>query len=704
MLHFVRSWHIINTQITKEGLNMGLNSTVVTINNLLCRNFPEEFQTFLGTPKKYFSIPDYQREYKWDKTKIKTFVSNVMTQSKFLGIITTEVPNGPNLSIVDGQQRLTTIMLLFAWLYNVCAEEGETETQDEIQGIISFVEEGQLRFILDNASVGTYLHFVTDANGVKRIKLEIDSASDIYKQYAQFSDAWNTIDATAKDICRKNPDITLDEYKQRLLDCNVLLFAQKNANGMQQGSIEEIYIDINEKSQKLDPEDIFKGHCFAICKTSAQQERVKGLWRSVKEQYFAMDELLTQANMNKFLHFYLLTQEATRESRKDINKELTIDGENIITQRYNTPTKVIGLITDIKQYQSNLIEFKNTLNRAQPQFENIMVASAQELGNNRDQLLEIQTIIKDILACKQNLFKLPLLFFIDTYMRKDRDGKLTYFKLSGFVYLYYFYMFLFARLISSRKREDLANGLINKIHAGQNFLMQFIKEIKSYSNGLDLELEEKHLKDQYARKHLYQILDNFHVTSAVNPAVDDSSLAIKMRLYPDAYNVEHLIVHKSHTITWISAHYTEHNPPANTKYEFTTDDFRTCQVWLKPNNQWANFIWIDETFNRENLKNFDIVTKVIRLRGNCCKQNPPADGTWAKKHMHIEMVCQHIMNTEGFDELYHAYQTNASREEVKNCYRRFIDNYFSEESTAALRKKLSDKFTERLTQLCQLVQ
>ena len=68
-------------------MDMSLDSTVVTINNLLQRNFPNDFQGFLGAPKTYFSIPDYQREYKWDKAKIKTFVSNVMTQSKFLGII-----------------------------------------------------------------------------------------------------------------------------------------------------------------------------------------------------------------------------------------------------------------------------------------------------------------------------------------------------------------------------------------------------------------------------------------------------------------------------------------------------------------------------------------------------------------------------------------------------------------------------------------
>ena len=682
---------------------MSLDSTVVTINNLLRCNFSADFQEFLETPKKYFSIPDYQREYKWDKSKIKTFVSNVMQRSKFLGIITTEVPNQSFLSVVDGQQRLTTMILMLAWLYNACAEEEETETQQEIESLISFIDEGRVKFVLENASVGEYLHLETDANGVKRIKLVITPQSDIYRQFGQFNDAWNIIEQTAAEIRAKDTRVTLDEYKQKLLDCEILLFAQKNTNGTQQGSIEEIYIDINEKSKKLDHEDIFKGHCFAICKTNAAQTQVKELWRIIKQQFFSMDEILKQTNMDSFLHYYLLTQEATKETRKDIKTDLTIDGESIVTQQFNSPTKVLNLLRDIRQYQANILEFDAGLNSAHPEFAVIMTASAHEIGNNRAQLSEIQTVIKDVFACNQNLFKLPMLYFIDSYKRKPEDEKLSYAQLSGFVYLYYIYMFLFARLVSSRKRADLANGLIRSIHLGEGFLVRFIKDIKNYSDSLNWTLEEKGLKSD-ARKHLYQLLDYFQASSTVAPATDDSALTIKMRLFPDAYNMEHLIVHKSHKITWRSANYTEQNTPENTEYNFTTNDFRTCLPWIKPNNQWSNFIWIDSTFNRDVLKNYDIITKIRLLRGNCEKDNSPENGTYAKKHAHIEMICQHIMRTAGFDQLYEAHRTDATRDVVRDRYQIFIDNYFAEDRTKELCQKLNEKFSTQLGLLYELVQ
>lgn len=683
---------------------MGLDSTVVTLNNLFKLNFSDEFQAFLGTPKKFFAIPDYQREYKWKKPKIRTFVSNVMQRSKFLGIITTEVPNQSHLSIVDGQQRLTTIMLMLVWLYNACADEGETETQQEILELITYQYEGHLQFKLKNASVGDYLHLFTDSRGHKRIKLEIDPLVDIFKQAGQFSEAWDTVATAASDMRAKNPDVTLDEYKQKLLDCEILLFSQKNTDSLQQGSIEEIYIDINEKSQKLDPEDIFKGHCFAICKTDTQQGQVKMLWRSAKKNFFSMEHMFKRMDMNVFLHYYLLTQEAIRNPRKDITKDLTIDGDNIITQRYNTPTKVINLIIDINKYQTNLLEFQANLSSVRPEFPDIMTATAQEIGNNRDRLIEMQSILRDIFSCNQNLFKLPLFYLIDSNMRKPSAEKLSYAQLSGVIYLYYIYMFLFARISSSRKRENLANNLINQIHSGQNFLFQFIKEIKSYANGLNLELDEKVFREEFARKHLYQILDYFHAESSAIPATKDGDFSFKLRLFPGTHNVEHLIVHKSHSIIWTSKHYDEVSLAPNTKYVFSTADFRTCQAWIKPNNHWANFIWIDEIFNREQLGNKDIISKLILLRGHCTKENPPTDSTYAKKHVHIELICQHIMCTPGFDELYQAYQNDAPRDTVRDRYQTFIDNYFSEEITSVLCNTFSVKLTGILNSLYDLIQ
>lgn len=78
-------------------------------------------------------------------------------------------------------------------------------------------------------------------------------------------------------------------------------------------------------------------------------------------------------------------------------------------------------------------------------------------------------------------------------------------------------------------------------------------------------------------------------------------------------------------------------------------------------------------------------------------------GTYAKKHIHIETICQNIMSVPGFNELYYAYQTDASRETVREAYKAFIENYFDEENTLALSNSFSSKLINVLNSLFDLI-
>lgn len=65
---------IINQKILGAMvINMDLESTIVTINNLLKLDFESSFSDFIQSQKQLMAIPDYQREYKWEKSKINQF-------------------------------------------------------------------------------------------------------------------------------------------------------------------------------------------------------------------------------------------------------------------------------------------------------------------------------------------------------------------------------------------------------------------------------------------------------------------------------------------------------------------------------------------------------------------------------------------------------------------------------------------------------
>ena len=71
-----------------------------------------------------YAIPRYQREYTWSKSQWETLFDDVQENDPgyFLGSIicinqTTDTLAVQRLEVVDGQQRLTTLSLLFAALY-----------------------------------------------------------------------------------------------------------------------------------------------------------------------------------------------------------------------------------------------------------------------------------------------------------------------------------------------------------------------------------------------------------------------------------------------------------------------------------------------------------------------------------------------------------------------------------------------------------
>ena len=103
----------------------------------LTNNSQETFAQNLFGTDTYFAIPIFQRPYKWNRKTIEDF-QNDLTRTRseeethFLGaiILSDEVvsPSEPRkYSIIDGQQRLTTIFLFICAAVKILAQNGEDQ-------------------------------------------------------------------------------------------------------------------------------------------------------------------------------------------------------------------------------------------------------------------------------------------------------------------------------------------------------------------------------------------------------------------------------------------------------------------------------------------------------------------------------------------------------------------------------------------------
>lgn len=85
-----------------------------------------------------FAVPPYQREYSWNKEHWEKLFDDILDNDEgyYLGSIicinqTGDALKIPRLEVVDGQQRLTTISLLYASIYSYLNEKKEKFGEDE---------------------------------------------------------------------------------------------------------------------------------------------------------------------------------------------------------------------------------------------------------------------------------------------------------------------------------------------------------------------------------------------------------------------------------------------------------------------------------------------------------------------------------------------------------------------------------------------
>ena len=96
-----------------------------------------DIQQFLGAPKTVFVVPVYQRNYDWRSDNceqlFRDIVGIIQTGNEhFLGTICFKVHSSHERAIIDGQQRLTSIILMLKAIYDYDDDaEIRTEINDE---------------------------------------------------------------------------------------------------------------------------------------------------------------------------------------------------------------------------------------------------------------------------------------------------------------------------------------------------------------------------------------------------------------------------------------------------------------------------------------------------------------------------------------------------------------------------------------------
>lgn len=266
----------------------------------------------LSNKRSDFLIPDYQRPYAWGEDECATLWDdlfafafpnddseqfNSASDEYFLGPIVTFKNDDEKLEIIDGQQRLTTIMLLLRAFYDKFAnmkDRQSVKTREAIEGCV----------------------WKTDEFGdpdMSRLKIDSEVASDGDKgefleilRTGTVEDSWKSAYASNFKYFQKKISELVNEWPTytgylatRILNNVILLPIEAES----QDTALRIFSTLNDRGLPLSDADIFKSQFYKFFSDAGRKDEFIRRWKGLEEitgSVFSpqrgtpMDELFTR--------------------------------------------------------------------------------------------------------------------------------------------------------------------------------------------------------------------------------------------------------------------------------------------------------------------------------------------------------------------------------------------------------------------------
>lgn len=205
--------------------------------------------------KGKYKIPVYQRPYEWEEKNIDDFLSSIFDgykeQSKpiFFGTIQLNHENNEVIDIVDGQQRLTTFLLLLKVLQELGGGgEGTAESSDSFEHVINSEE----------------LNKALNANQKEEDFSDDTSRYSINKRLLRKKILSENKEINASQCSNQGPNFYLD-LKEFVLK-NVY-FVRLDTKEMELSDVVSVFNTINTTGLDLNASDIFKFRYYDYLKS-----------------------------------------------------------------------------------------------------------------------------------------------------------------------------------------------------------------------------------------------------------------------------------------------------------------------------------------------------------------------------------------------------------------------------------------------------
>lgn len=256
-----------------------------------------------------FEIPRFQRAYSWEKRHYAEFLRDVVSNLKISkGAITPDpyfvgtmlfignfLDQGNSLiKVVDGQQRLTTITILFSVLSVMFKEAGDEQlSQLVFRYIMSSDDNGkEVRILKTVTNYPYFAYFIQDYAKSQVATPETEEEENIKAPYDFFVKelAEKKIRQTLKNTNGANEvdalsyvDI-LKAIRDQVLSCSFISISTES-----ESQAYRIFEILNAKGKRLDEVDLIKNKIFEVANTVEPVDFANEQWKKIQSKIDGVD-------------------------------------------------------------------------------------------------------------------------------------------------------------------------------------------------------------------------------------------------------------------------------------------------------------------------------------------------------------------------------------------------------------------------------
>lgn len=317
----------------------------------------------------FFKIPDYQRPFSWDEDNFVDLIDDLMMaqgeQQYFLGtLVLHQKDRKYHYDVVDGQQRLTTLLILMACLRDLIEDE---KFKQQIQGKI-VQEQNKVDGIPEKPRIEVkdrqiFRELILKEGGTNTKK----RAADLVEPEVRYLYAIKIF----KDKLDKLTQVDIEKLTQFINQKCVLIYLSTSTFD----DAFKLFTIVNDRGKQLRRIDILKAQNISPDSVAIEATRVR-----ISQDWESLENDLGESTLESILHLIrmIYVKEKPQEDilnefeKRIFKKGLMSKGENFVdvVKNYGDLYRKIFIDKDyVDQQDVNAIKFKSMIHIMDSEFE-----------------------------------------------------------------------------------------------------------------------------------------------------------------------------------------------------------------------------------------------------------------------------------------------------------------------------------------------